>query len=81
MLVYDVHTFYYFSIYWSDTSLVWYQKKVVNMNDQEIAESRITATHCISHQKKFRGFVSLFMFVCVYHDMVRTQTRTRTKSP
>ena len=21
MLVYDVHTFYYFSIYWSDTSL------------------------------------------------------------
>ena len=22
MLVYDVHIFYYFSIYWSDTSLV-----------------------------------------------------------
>ena len=25
MLVYDVHIFYYFSIYWSDTSLVQYK--------------------------------------------------------
>ena len=29
MLVYDVHIFYYFSIYWSDTSLDCLEKSLI----------------------------------------------------